>query len=476
MNFFMKIGFFKILFLLFVCCSGLFAQSGLFVLTSDYATGSLSYLEPGTTVTQMDLLTIHSDAAGRYYDGRLYVVNRLGQDNVIVLDQTNLFKPLIQFSTGNGSNPHDIAIVDRNKAYVSRYASSSLLVVDPENGTILGEIDLSRFADDDGKPEMAQMILVGQYLYVACQRLDTNGLFDPVGPSLLVVIDVDSDEIVDMDANAVGSQAIELKGTNPASISLRGNNLYVAITGKFDELDGGIEVVNTITSESSGILISETELGGDVTWFSMATDSKGFAVVSDPNYKNFVKPVDVAQGIVEESLSGHSGGYIPSLSVDGGRLIIPDRGTFEDPEASGLNFYSVDTHKFIEGPISVGLPPAHVVVMDNKPIPTLIEGAQGKLSSPRRSKFESIHPNPFNSSTTISVLVSEYDHSMQLGVYDIVGRRVRLLSREPLVPGRRNIVNWDGCDENGRIVSSGNYFIAMMANDDFVSTKVTFLK
>ena len=171
------------------------AQSDLFILTSDFATGSTALLPANATTAQVNLLGIHGDAVGHYQDGRIYVINRLGQDNILVLDPADVTTPLIQFSVGNGSNPRDIEILGEGKAYVSRYASAELLVVDPRDGAELGTIDLSAYADADGLPEMDQIVRVGERAYVSCQRLDRDAGFTP-GEAFLVIIDIADNKVL----------------------------------------------------------------------------------------------------------------------------------------------------------------------------------------------------------------------------------------------------------------------------------------
>ena len=101
---------------------------GLFVTTTDFATGSTAFIAPGAAEAEVNLLGIHADASGYYHDGRIYIVNRLGQDNILVLDAMDLRTPLNQFSVGNGANPHDIEIVAPDKAYVTRYDGTALLL------------------------------------------------------------------------------------------------------------------------------------------------------------------------------------------------------------------------------------------------------------------------------------------------------------------------------------------------------------
>ena len=191
------------------------AQSDIFVLTSDFSTGSTAFLPAGGSEAQINILGVHSDAVGHYDNGRIYIINRFGQDNILVLDAADLSTPLTQFSVGNGSNPHDIEIVAPDKAYVTRYGTSELLVVDPRDGTELARIDLSAFADADGLPEVSQIVRVGGRVYLSCQRLDRNGSWGPVDDSFLIVVDIASDSLVDVDPDVEGVQGIVLSAPNP---------------------------------------------------------------------------------------------------------------------------------------------------------------------------------------------------------------------------------------------------------------------
>ena len=96
---------------------------------------------------------------------------------------------------GNGTNPQDIEVVAADKAYVTLYERSEVLVVDPRDGTEIDRIDLSAFADADGLPEIADIARVGQRLYVSCQRLDRNATWGPADDSFFAVIDIDSNAI-----------------------------------------------------------------------------------------------------------------------------------------------------------------------------------------------------------------------------------------------------------------------------------------
>ncbi|HFE63649.1 MAG TPA: T9SS type A sorting domain-containing protein [Caldithrix sp.] len=65
------------------------------------------------------------------------------------------------------------------------------------------------------------------------------------------------------------------------------------------------------------------------------------------------------------------------------------------------------------------------------------------------------YPNPFNPSTTISFDLPEESRVM-LEIYDITGRKIRVLAEGRYPAGSHRVV-WDGRDSNGQAVASGVY-------------------
>src|ERR1043166_8202454 len=172
-------------------------QRKAFVIATDFETGSFGTISldtPRVVVPANRERRVHSDAVARTFGGLVYVVNRFFGDNIQVLDPSRDFATRFQCLTGERSNPHDIAFLNAAKAYVTLADKTTLLIVNPSASPncadfIRGAIDLQQFADADGLPEMDQMAIVGDRLYVALQRLDRNNFFIPAGPGSLVVID-----------------------------------------------------------------------------------------------------------------------------------------------------------------------------------------------------------------------------------------------------------------------------------------------
>ena len=449
------------------------AQSGLFVITTDYSTGSTAFLAADAEEAEVNLLGIHSDAVGHYHDGRVYVVNRLGQDNILVLDAMDLRTPLAQFSVGNGTNPHDIEIVAPGKAYVTLYDRASLLVVDPRDGAELGEIDLSAFADADGLPEVSQIVRIGERCYLSCQRLDRDGGWEPADVSYLIVVDIATDTLVDVDPDAEGVQGIRLSAANPNGMAVTGEQIAVGVVVNFGDRSGGVEIVDTAANRSLGLALSEEDLGGDITSMVLVGPDRGYAVVADENFANSVRSFDLSSGSVGAPLENISGGFIPDLAADGDRLIVADRGSFSDPASAGLKFYDAATGAFLRGPIDTGLPPSSIVVLSDATVPTAVEEAAARL--PQIFALEAAWPNPFNASVQIPFGVREADTRVALTVHDVLGRTIRTLTSGPVAAGR-HVLHWDGRDAGGEPVGNGAYLVQLRAGSQQAVGKVMLLK
>lgn len=72
-----------------------------------------------------------------------------------------------------------------------------------------------------------------------------------------------------------------------------------------------------------------------------------------------------------------------------------------------------------------------------------------------RTSVSAVYPNPFNPRTTIVFETAE-PLTIELAIYDVAGRRVRVLESGNLVSGRFEI-EWDGRNQQGEDVATGAY-------------------
>jgi hypothetical protein len=84
------------------------------------------------------------------------------------------------------------------------------------------------------------------------------------------------------------------------------------------------------------------------------------------------------------------------------------------------------------------------------------------------------HPNPFNPSTEIRYELSR-ESTIRLAVFDLEGRRVKLLLDEKRPAGAASVI-WDGRDDQGRHLTSGIYLLKLMGPGSVETTKLVMLK
>lgn len=84
------------------------------------------------------------------------------------------------------------------------------------------------------------------------------------------------------------------------------------------------------------------------------------------------------------------------------------------------------------------------------------------------------HPNPFNPSTSIRLDLPD-GGTVELAVYDVLGRRVRSLLSSEVCMGS-HVVTWDGRDDGGLDVASGLYLRRIVTGDFTAIGRMLLLK
>ena len=103
-----------------------------------------------------------------------------------------------------------------------------------------------------------------------------------------------------------------------------------------------------------------------------------------------------------------------------------------------------------------------------------ISGISEIKTIPRSFEVYQNSPNPFNSSTSIRFLLSS-QASVNLYIYDILGRKTRILFDNKCNPGSY-IVSWDGRNDMGKEVTSGIFFYKLSVNAQTETKKMLLLR
>jgi hypothetical protein len=200
-----------------------------------------------------------TDPVLRRQGDRLFIVNRLGVDNVTVLDAARL-SLVGQISTGSKSNPQDVAAVG-NLLFVAALEVPAVLILDldqPDAG-VVDSIDVSALEPEDGNPNCHSIVPLGDRLVVVCGILDG---FQPRGPGVVALIDPASRTLVD---SAALTQVRPFGLVQVARLAGQDEVLVPTTDDFFDPTAGGcVErvAVEGDTIASAGCLIDNTDVGG----------------------------------------------------------------------------------------------------------------------------------------------------------------------------------------------------------------------
>jgi hypothetical protein len=433
------------------------AQGRAFVFATDFASGNLASVGFGPPpAATCNVAPTCSDAVLRYHQGRLYVVERFGCDNIRVLDPNAAFAVVQQFSVGNGSNPNDIVIVSPTRAYVTRYDTADLWIVNPQTGAFLGSVSLAAFADADGIPEMNRLAVRNGRVFVTVQRVDRDSFFSPTDSSQVVVVDAATGALVDCDPVADGVQGILLPFQNPTTelVTDPAGKLVVGCTGFYGAQDGGIVRIDPVGLTVEASEVTEATLGGDIVDLAIASATRGFAIIADGSFNTVCRPWARGAGTAGAPVFATAGFFLSDAEVnDRSELWLADR----TPANPGIRVYDALTlTPLVTGPVSTCLPPQDIEFDGDATVDVASAGPAGAAV-----RYAGAWPNPSRGAVTVRLALGSAfaGGSLRLTLLDAAGRRVRRLEHEvpPAAAGGNLALSWDGRDDAGRPVAPGVY-------------------
>ena len=441
------------------------------VLTSDFtAYGSVADVGRSAPWTAaVDVEPVGSDAVARWHDGLYFVVDR-GGSNLQILDPAAEYATLAQYPLGTGRNPQDIAFAADGTAWITCYDEALLLNVDIGTGEILAEISTAIFADADGLPETGWAQVVGDRLFIVCQRLDRTNWYQPAGDSYLLVFDMSVGDWVDVDPGTPQVDPVILAGANPFArpeLTADGSGLMVGTAGGFGVIsDGGLEIVDLATLATGGLIIGGDLLGGDLLDFTLVAADLAYAIVSDASFITSMVVFDPA-GSTAATVVAVAGGYdFADLAWDGAdHIFLADQAL----GATGVRvFAAADGSELTTAPIPVGRKPVQIVLP--------LEATTGVSSSPPASglTLAAPWPNPANPAVMIG-FAAEPGAVLDVVVCDLRGRVLRRASATASASGDGSW-RFDGRDDDGRPLAAGVYRALVRNGADVASRGFTLVR
>ena len=184
---------------------------------SDYTTGELrAAVDTAETALALE---VYQDSKVVSFDGAVFVLERMGADNVVRIDpETD--EVLYQESLGAGANPYALVKADKGVGLATLFGADKVVFLDLATGKAKKSVDVSRFAADSGFANPSAALAVGDRIYVTLERLVAGVTPDANG--MLLVFDGKKQTLVD---------SVELHCVDPIALAESKGRLLVACKG-----------------------------------------------------------------------------------------------------------------------------------------------------------------------------------------------------------------------------------------------------
>lgn len=317
----------------------------------DYQTGNVGLYSIENNTTSKNLLSIHSDNGVRIFDTTVYLIERFGKDNVIMIKGSNIFSGTVDNHKNipNSGNIRDIVFVSPQKAYITAYGGQNLVCYNTSTGEPNGKtISLGHLSKPGATvPNMDRAIHFEGKAYIGLHRF--NDSFSEIDSGYIVVVNSETDSV---------EKTITLSKKQPQGMYIHEGKLFVACTGTYESIgDGGIVTVDLVTGNYLKVVVEESVLGGNVSDVLIISESKGYAIVADAMYVNFLISFNPATGDVISKID--AGGVPSDFLLDDGKLYIASRSEKEH----GIIVLDTQTDSRISGPHDLGLPPNRIALL-----------------------------------------------------------------------------------------------------------------
>ncbi len=249
--------------------------------------------------------------------------------------------------------------------------------------------------------------------------------------------------------------------------------------------DGDLEI---IFGAGSGVIHAVDQTGVDLTGFPAALGGAFFG-----------GPVvgDITGDGQPDILAGSTNGITYGIDRNGAALPyfpLPATGSSR-PISASLAIGYLDNDGDMEIVIPIKSAGDNMIVIDYKPQASLLNLQWPVFGhdSYRSGNYEMIplatdevvdlptafdlaqnYPNPFNATTSIRFSLAR-EGQASLSVFDLLGRRIKVLQSGKLTAGQHSFV-WDGRDEAGLAVTSGVYFYRLDTTEGALTRKMVLLK
>jgi hypothetical protein len=216
----------------------------------------------------------------------------------------------------------------------------------------------------------------------------------------------------------------------------------------------------------------KTEAGKEISIPVSIKGMKGLMSVQmtlkyDPSCVEFSGMANTAlsENMTVTSYNDKANGIV-KIAAAGGKM-LPEEGTILD-----LNFIA---GKKLHGKINSEIKVQELLANETDMTSSAVSSEMEISGLPVQYKLQQNYPNPFNPSTTIKYELPDDNINVDIQIFNSLGQLVKTVVSGNENSGRYEIV-WNGCDNNGRQVTSGIYICRIQAGKFTATRKMMMLK
>ena len=233
-------------------------------------------------------------------------------------------------------------------------------------------------------------------------------------------------------------------------------------------ISAGLSTSYSSITKSDNLNAVEINLHSDVdiygVQFDLTYNSNELSLVKD-DIVSLVESVSVYSKVIEPGMA-----RVIMFSMQGDKIMDSS-----DDLSSIIDIQFQSTNNFSNGETTVSLSDLILAGVNG----TAVEGPSNShydlnVGLPTETSLENNYPNPFNPSTSIPFQLKEAGY-VSLKVYDMNGSLVKTLASETKDAGSYEVI-WNGLNNDGQQVASGQYILQMSAPNYSNTLQMTFLK
>ena len=233
-------------------------------------------------------------------------------------------------------------------------------------------------------------------------------------------------------------------------------------------LSAGLSTSYSSITKSDNLNAVEINLHSDVdiygVQFDLTYNSNELSLVKD-DIVSLVESVSVYSKVIEPGMA-----RVIMFSMQGDKIMDSS-----DDLSSIIDIQFQSTNNFSNGETSISLSNLILAGVNG----TAVEAPSNSnydlnVGLPTETSLEKNYPNPFNPSTSIPFQLKEAGY-VSLKVYDMSGSLVKTLASETKDAGSYEVI-WNGLNNDGQQVASGQYILQMSAPNYSNTLQMTFLK